>query len=136
MNSQIVVVDSSAIIAVLRRELYHERLAEVMVDSPTLRLCSANHVEVCAVLYRQHHDELIGLYEQLRVTTAISLVPVSETIAVEACSAYGRFGRGRHPAALNSGDCFAYATAKALDAPLFYVGKDFGKTDIHAALPV
>lgn len=71
--------------------------------------------------------DMIRTVETLRFTVA----PVSEAGARRVAQAYARWGKGRHPAALNFGDCFAYALAKERDCPLLYVGKDFAKTDIQ-----
>ncbi len=63
----------------------------------------------------------------------ISTVPIDDDIGVTALDAFDRFGKGRHPARLNFGDCFAYACARRLDVPLLFKGVDFGLTDITAA---
>ena len=69
--------------------------------------------------------------DRFLATAAISLHPVDEHQARLARKAFLRFGKGRHPAALNFGDCFSYALAKALDASLLFVGDDFSQTDVH-----
>jgi ribonuclease VapC len=64
---------------------------------------------------------------------AVRVAPITAEIGRGAASAFERYGKGRHPAALNMGDCFAYACAQALEAPLLYKGNDFSRTDIAAA---
>lgn len=73
----------------------------------------------------------LDLLAALRITTAA----VDQHQATIAAEAFLRFGKGRHPAGLNLGDCFFYALAKSLNAPLLYKGDDFGRTDITSALP-
>lgn len=69
-------------------------------------------------------------------TLGISIVPTDQQQATLAAEAFLRFGKGRHPAGLNLGDCFSYALAKSLNAPLLYKGEDFGRTDIGSAAGV
>lgn len=73
--------------------------------------------------------------EELFATLKIDTVNQPDAIGRLAADAFLRFGKGRHPAGLNLGDCFAYALAKSLNAPLLYKGDDFGRTDIASALP-
>ena len=84
------------------------------------------------VLSRTHADPKVALdiyFEKM----ALKIVALDEAIVVTAQEAFNRFGKGRHPARLNLCDCFSYATAKIMDAPLLYVGNDFARTDIRAA---
>jgi ribonuclease VapC len=69
------------------------------------------------------------LIDQLR----IAIIPLTREHAMQARAAYLQFGKGRHPAGLNFGDCFSYALSRALGEPLLFVGRDFGQTDIEAA---
>jgi ribonuclease VapC len=71
---------------------------------------------------------------RVRQDASITIEAVDETIAEHAIDAFRRYGKGRHPARLNFGDCFAYATAKAIDAPLLFVGDDFRATDVTPVL--
>jgi ribonuclease VapC len=97
------------------------------------KVCSAvTAVEALMVLSRVHSDPRSMLDAYLRLT-GIAICAVDEAQSRLAMTAFLLFGKGRDPARLNLGDCFSYAAAKALDAPLLYVGGDFPKTDIRAA---
>jgi ribonuclease VapC len=127
------VLDSSAIVAIHLRESGHERLMEridaadvVVVGVPTL-------LETVMVLTaRLGHDARPMLFGFLRRLDA-EVVPFNEEHLDAAASAFIRFGRGRHPAALNFGDCMAYAVASVAGMPLLFTGEDFGRTDIAPA---
>lgn len=81
---------------------------------------------------RQGADAVRDL--ELLVDAAVDIVAVDVELARIAVAAWGRFGTGRHPAALNFGDCFSYAVARLAGAPLLYKGEDFAQTDVAAAL--
>jgi ribonuclease VapC len=126
------VLDSSAIVAIHLREPGYERLIEridaaevVVVGVPTL-------LETVMVLTaRLGHDARPLLSAFLRRMDA-EVVPFHEEHLDAAAAAFLRFGRGRHPAALNFGDCMSYAVASVAGMPLLYTGEDFGRTDIAA----
>ena len=127
------VLDSSAIVAIHLREPGHERLIEridgasvVVVGVPTLL------ETVMVMTARLGQDARPMLFAFLRRLDA-EVVPFHEEHLDAAATAFLRFGRGRHPAALNFGDCMAYAVASVAGMPLLYTGEDFGKTDIAAA---
>jgi ribonuclease VapC len=80
--------------------------------------------------YGEHGEREVDLFVQ---RAAIDVIAVSEEHAELARGAYRQYGKGRHPAGLNFGDCFSYALAAALDEPLLFVGDDFSKTDIKVA---
>lgn len=134
-----IVVDSSAIIAILRQEPEAQTLLDRLhAASPSSRLISAaNFVEVGAVLAGRLQDPLQGssLLDQVLTEAAITVAPLDEAQARLALEARIRFGKGFGAKAnLNLGDSFAYALAKSLDAPLLYVGDDFRQTDVKSAL--
>lgn len=81
-------------------------------------------------LQKKCSDGLVRLITSLD----FKIIDVTSTRAELAAAAYQRFGKGFHPAALNFGDCFSYATAKEFNCPLLYVGDDFARTDIRSAL--
>ena len=123
------VIDTSALIAVLQREPEAPALESVMEKTPIRRLSAATLVETGIVLqarYGDHGEREIDLLVQ---RARIDVIPVTIEQADLARSAYRRFGKGRHPAGLNFGDCFAYALSVALDEPLLFVGEDFARTD-------
>ncbi len=70
----------------------------------------------------------------LITASGIEIIPLTSARAEVAATAYQRFGKGFHPASLNFGDCFSYATAKEFDCPLLYIGDDFARTDVRSAL--
>ena len=130
----LIVADTSALLAVLLREKDRPAYLDCLSAAEHVMLSAANYTETGVVYamrtspkHRREIDEFIRDAE-------IEVVPVSAALASSALSAYLRYGKGLHPAGLNYGDCFAYALAKAYDAPLLFKGDDFMKTDIAAAL--
>ncbi len=103
-------------------------------DAPVKRMSAANLVEAGIILqarYGDHGERELDLFVQ---RAHVEIIAVTDEHAEYARSAYRRFGKGRHAAGLNFGDCFAYALARALDEPLLFVGDDFGQTDVRVAL--
>jgi ribonuclease VapC len=130
-----VIVDSSALIAILNEEPLAPRCLEALLASPTTLMSAANFLEA-AIAMDRHPSPVLGpalddLIARLRV--AVEPVTLSQVVIVR--DAHRRFGRGtRHPARLNFGDCFAYALAKDFDEPLLFVGQDFVHTDVRRVL--
>ena len=93
----------------------------------------ANVLEASIVVECRGGDTAAHELDTLLESAEVELVPVTVEHLDEARRAWRRFGRGNHPAALNFGDCFAYALAKATSEPLLYKGEDFSRTDIEAA---
>lgn len=126
------VLDTSAIIAILQGEPASDRLVELIEQNPIRRLSAATVIESAIIMQARYGDagerELDVLLHRLRA----EIIPVTEEHVDYARSAYRRFGKGRHAAGLNFGDCFVYAAAVALDEPLLFVGVDFGKTDVES----
>lgn len=127
------VVDSSAIIAILFAEPASERLEHRILDSTRCALSAASLVETGIVALARHGDAVEREVPLLLRRLGVEIVPVTAAHAEEALDAFRRFGKGRHPAALNFGDCFSYALARALDEPLLFLGHDFSQTDIAVA---
>jgi ribonuclease VapC len=127
----LIVIDSSALVSVLLGEDSAARVAQAMEDNSPRLLSAANLLETAMVIESRKGEaggrELDLLLYRLR----IEIVPVDEDQAEIARLAWRQFGRGHHPAALNYGDCFAYALAKSRRAPLLFVGDDFSQTDIE-----
>ena len=127
-----IVVDASALVAVGDGEPEADAFLGILLGAPA-RMSSINYVETGRVLIgRRRLIDQADLDEWL--TWLGVLVERNENLGPLAMEAYLTFGRGYHPARLNLGDCFAYALAKHLDAPLLYKGNDFPLTDVRSAL--
>ncbi|MCJ2123512.1 type II toxin-antitoxin system VapC family toxin [Methylobacterium sp. J-077] len=122
------VIDTSIFIAILLGE------ADATFHSQAIRLYSkrvmaaATYLE-CAMVSSKKTTGRAALDDWLLHET-ISVVPVDHALAQVAADAFARYGKGRHPAGLNFGDCFAYALARTLNAPLLFKGEDFARTDV------
>ncbi len=127
------VLDSSAIVAILLLEPNHEELQAKIESAPGVAIGAPTLVETLMVLTgRVRGKPILALRELLRAAEA-EVIPFSEDHSRVALEAYLRFGKGRHPAALNFGDCLSYATAFVARQPLLFVGNDFSETDIQQA---
>jgi ribonuclease VapC len=126
-------IDSSAILAIVFQEPEAHRMAVAIAGSPDRFMSTVNWLETLIVAEgRQGEasaDEALLILEQLKVV----LVPFDERQMYEARDAWRRYGKGRHPAALNMGDCCAYASAVVKGEPLLYKGEDFPRTNVERA---
>jgi ribonuclease VapC len=123
------VIDTSAIIAILEDEPERARFVRLVVADEVRLLSAVSRVEcTCVVEGRKRDAGRAELDLFLR-----EVAPVTADQAEIACEAFRRFGRGRHPAGLNIGDAFSYALAKATGEPLLFKGDDFARTDIARA---
>ena len=129
------IVDTSAIIAILRDESDALRFARALAKkSEPRQLSAAKFLEACIVIDGSRDAIISRRLDDLIVKAGVSIEPVTEDQARIARAAYRDFGKGSgHPAGLNFGDCFAYALAKATGEPLLFKGEDFNKTDITPA---
>jgi ribonuclease VapC len=127
------IIDTSALVGILDQEPEAERLARAIATAPERMLSAANLVETGIVMQVRRGDEATRDLDLLLAKFKIDVVPVSVEQAALARKAFRRFGRGRHPARLNFGDCFAYALAKDSAAPLLFKGNHFAQTHITAA---
>jgi len=128
-----VIVDSSAIVAILGHEDDVDSLAEALVEAPIRRLSAVNYVETAIVIDSRRDPVLSrGLDDFLR-EAQIKIEGVTPEQARLAREAYRDFGKGRHRSGLNFGDCFAYALAKDKREPLLFKGDDFRRTDVEVA---
>jgi len=127
-----IVIDSSVFVATIAQEPEAERLNRALGLAAGRLLSAGNYME-CAIVAETRFDGRATLNEWLR-RRRIAVVPVDREMAEAAADAFRRFGKGRHPAKLNYGDCFAYALARARVLPLLYKGDDFALTDIASAL--
>jgi ribonuclease VapC len=130
------VVDTSAFVAIMRHEPEEEAFARLIAKTNSCLLSAVSLHETCLVLAGRRRDE-----DDWRVLDAFvesasfEVVPFDVQLAHLARDAFLRFGKGRHPAALNLADCASYALAKQRGAPLLYKGNDFARTDIIPAHP-
>ena len=124
------VIDSSAIVAILFNESDALSFERKVADDP-IRLISAGTLIETDILVESRLGEIGGRELDLWLQRAkVEIVPVDEEQVEFARRGWRRFGKGRHPAALNYGDCFAYALAVTRDEPLLFKGNDFGQTDV------
>ena len=128
-----IVVDTSAVIAVMMRETEADSIRMALETTPTRSMTAGNYLECAMVMAGRRLGGREDLDEWLALRR-IEVVPVDRDLAALAADAFATYGRGRHPAGLNYGDCFSYALAKSLRAPLLYKGEDFARTDIASAL--
>lgn len=127
------ILDSSALIAILRDEPEAGEYAQAIDDADVRRLSAASYVEVGAVIDRAKDAVASRRVDELLALADVKIEPVTEDQALIAREAYRDFGKGSgHPAALNFGDCFSYALAKATAEPLLFKGEDFAHTDVIA----
>ncbi len=128
-----IVVDTSALIAILRAEPDAEVFIDALQASPRCVMAAPTQFEMLMVALGRRSEEGQAAADALLVEYQIEIIGWTHAHADLAIEAFRKFGKGRHKAALNFGDCMAYALAKSLDAPLLYKGNDFALTDLRAA---
>lgn len=128
------IVDSSAVVAILLREPDARRYARAIQTTSPCRMSVANALEAFIVAESRGGAAVGDALDILLEEGGIKLEPVTTDQLAAARRAWRRFGKGNHPAALNFGDCFAYALAETTGEPLLFKGGDFALTDISAAL--
>jgi ribonuclease VapC len=129
-----VIIDTSALIAILRDEPEAQVFADVIARARVRRISAASYVEAAAVIDSSRDPVASRRFDDLLQAAAVVIEPVTGEQARIAREAYRDFGRGAgHPANLNFGDCFAYALAKDYKEPLLFKGSDFAHTDIAPA---
>lgn len=124
------VLDASAIVAVLTTEPGSERLLGRMSEADTLSVSAATVVDAGIVMQARYGDPGAVELDVFLHRAKVTVCPVTAGQAEIAREGFRRFGKGRHPAALNFGDCFSYALAVELGEPLLFVGSDFSRTDL------
>lgn len=127
------ILDTSAIIAILFDEDDAKIYAQAITRADSCRLSAATFVEIAIVVEAQTKDNGSRQLDAFIRRAGIAIDPVTEEQAHIARQAFIDFGKGRHPAGLNYGDCFSYALSKATREPLLFKGRDFSKTDLTAA---
>jgi ribonuclease VapC len=128
-----IVVDTSIFVAIMADEPDQSAFRATLLKAEARSMSAGNYVEAVMVLEGRRLGSREDLDEWLALRR-VEIVPVDLPLARLAADAFVRFGKGRHPAGLNYGDCFAYALAKHLRAPLLFKGDDFARTDIQPAL--
>ena len=127
------IVDTSALLAIVLEAPEAERVAAAIFAAPVARISTASFVEAAVVIERRRRDRL-ARFDQIVGDLGFTYEPVTYEQALAARGGFRRFGQTRHPARLNFGDCFAYALAATSREPLLFKGDDFSRTDICPAL--
>ncbi|HEY1945751.1 MAG TPA: type II toxin-antitoxin system VapC family toxin [Bryobacteraceae bacterium] len=128
------ILDSSPLVAILAKEQDAEIYIQAISRASRCRISAGNFIELSIVLESQFPAEVLQQCDALFRRVGVIIEPVTADHAYIARQAFHDFGKGRHPAGLNYGDCFAYALAKHSGEPLLFKGNDFKKTDIVSAL--
>lgn len=128
-----IVVDSSALVAIILREDDRDRFADALLNTPS-GIGTPSLVETQIVLVRRRIIDATAILQRILAALNVQTLPFDAEMTGLAWSAFLAYGKGRHRAKLNFGDCMAYAVAKSHDAPLLYKGEDFTHTDIRSAL--
>jgi len=129
------ILDSSALIAILRDEPEAGRFVKAIAEAGHRRISAVNYVESAAVIDGSRDPVASRQFDELLREAEVTIEPVTKMQARIARDAYRDFGKGSgHPAKLNFGDCFAYALAKVTGEPILFKGGDFPYTDIEPAL--
>lgn len=124
------VLDTSALLAILRDEPERRSFNAAIEAAASRSVSTATFVEASIVIGARYGGDGLRDLDLFIAKAEIALVPVDAEQAHVARDAFLRFGKGRHPAGLNYGDCFSYALAKTLGEPLLYKGDDFSRTDV------
>jgi ribonuclease VapC len=127
------VVDTSAIIAIIFEESDADYLLSKLAVALSRQASVVSYVEATMVLISRRGESAAAQLDPMLARADIEVVPVSMDQARLASAAFKNFGKGRHPAGLNFGDCFSYALAKNCGEPLLFKGVDFAKTDVQKA---
>jgi ribonuclease VapC len=125
------VLDTSAVLAILQDEPERRKFNEAIETAETRSLSTASFVECAMILESRYGEDGVRDLDLFIAKAQVSLVPVDEEQANLARRAFRKYGKGRHPAGLNFGDCFSYALSRALDEPLLFKGNDFPQTDVE-----
>jgi ribonuclease VapC len=128
-----VILDTSAVLAILLREPEHETFSTLLADAEDPVISAATLVEVSIVMQVKRGEAGVAALDALLAAGSVRCVAVDRAQALAARDAYVRYGKGRSPAGLNFGDCFAYALAQVNHQPLLFKGNDFVQTDIVAS---
>jgi ribonuclease VapC len=128
-----VILDTSAIVAILWDEPERAAFTDAIARAGTCQMSAATFVEASIVIETTRGYEALRDFDLFIAAVSVQLVAVDVEQAQIARDAFRKYGKGRHAAGLNYGDCFSYALAKANGLPLLFKGGDFSQTDIEAA---
>ena len=128
------IVDTSGLVAIIKGESEGRLFLETMLAVEAVKLSAATYFECGMVIDRIDRGQAGIKVDRLLSRVDAEIIPVTLAHARIARAAYSQFGKGRHPARLNFGDCFAYALARETGEPLLYKGDDFALTDVEAAV--
>lgn len=127
-------IDSSVLIAILENEPEGAQLVDAITNDPVRLISAVSLVETSIVVLNRRGEAGVAELDTFLQEAGIETVAVTPEQAALARQAYEHYGKGRHPAKLNFGDCFSYAAAMAHDEPLLFKGDDFGETDIRCCI--
>jgi ribonuclease VapC len=129
----IVVIDSSAIMAIYLEEPDASIYISAILNDPTRLMSAATFVEVSAAALRRRLPDALAAIDTILARFHLVIVPFDREQGLIARDAYRRYGKGVHPTGLNLGDCFSYALSRQLNEPLLFKGNDFSQTDVLKA---
>ena len=127
------ILDSSAVVTIFLKEPGHEMVRRKMVEAQVIGIGASTLVETAIVLSARLNRDMRGSLARFTEENQVITIPFTEGHYGIAVTAWLKYGKGRHPAALNFGDCLSYAVARAADMPLLCVGDDFAQTDLALA---
>jgi ribonuclease VapC len=130
------VIDTSALLAILQNEPERRSFNEEIEAADSRLVSAATYVECSMILESRYGAEGVRDLDHFIARAQITLVPVDAEQARIARDAFRKYGKGRHRAGLNFGDCFSYALCRALDQPLLFKGSDFPHTDVECHTPI
>ena len=128
------ILDTSALMAILQREPEAAAFGDAVSRADRVAIAAPTLVELGMVAEGRAGEAVRARIDRLVQSMKVEVVPFTAEHASAALDAWRRYGKGRHPAGLNLGDCFAYALAVARDEPLLFKGEDFARTDVKAAI--
>jgi ribonuclease VapC len=128
-----VILDSSAVVAILKREPRQEEIAIKLEEAEIVAIGAPTLFETGIVAIGALGERGRALIAQFLESFEVEVIPFGQMHWEAAAEAFLRYGKGRHPAALSYGDCMTYATARIAEKPLLFAGNDFAQTDIEAA---
>ena len=127
------ILDSSAVVTIFLKEPGHEMVRRKMVEAQVIGIGASTLVKTAIVLSARLNRDMRGSLARFTEENQVITIPFTEGHYGIAVTAWLKYGKGRHPAALNFGDCLSYAVARAADMPLLCVGDDFAQTDLALA---